>query len=234
MTILGMFSCTGRFPFSCHATFLVFKWSSEQTFFVSPIYSPYNHNLIRKNRGNCWLGNSLLLLLHSIVFSFAADVMMTLNPVFRGSFRILDPIIGIHGSLTMLLSVFSVSGAWRLFSLIIEYKWFQSGLFSTNISTRKFHSSSKYFSEHNFFALDTNLLKRPLINDVLTYECVFIWTFKIAFFRFILNSYFPVPVFIIVTSKNFSLREWSSFSIMHCIALFFCVFFNIQKTMRLT
>ena len=53
---------------------------------------------------------------------------------------------------------------------------------------------------------------------------VFIWTFKIAFFRFILNSYFPVPVFIIVTSKNFSLCEWSSFSITHCIALFLFFF----------
>ena len=41
-----------------------------------------------------------------------------------------------------------------------------------------------------------------LINAGLTYECGFIWTFVIAFFRCILKSYFPVPVFIIVRSKQ--------------------------------
>ena len=44
-------------------------------------------------------------------FSFVADVKMTLNPVFRRSFLILGPVIGNHGSLTMLLSVFSYLGA---------------------------------------------------------------------------------------------------------------------------
>ena len=127
---------------------------------------------------------------------------MTLHPIFRSSFLILGPIIGIHGGLTMLLSVFSDLGAWYLFSRIIEYQWFRSCPFSTNISTRKFNLSSRYFSEHNFFALDTNPLKMPLINAGLTYECGFIWTFVIAFFRCILNSYFPVPVFIIVRSKS--------------------------------
>ena len=43
--------------------------------------------------------------------SFAADVNMTRHPVFRSSVLILGPIIGIHGSLTMLLSVFSDLGA---------------------------------------------------------------------------------------------------------------------------
>ena len=37
MTVLGMFSCTRRFPFPCHAIFLLFNWSSEHTFFVSPM-----------------------------------------------------------------------------------------------------------------------------------------------------------------------------------------------------
>ena len=46
---------------------------------------------------------------------------MTLHLVFQSFFLILGPIIGVHGSLTMLLSVFSVLGAWCLFSLIIEY-----------------------------------------------------------------------------------------------------------------
>ena len=39
---------------------------------------------------------------------------MTLHPVFQGSFYILDPIIGrigMHGSLTILLSLFTVLGA---------------------------------------------------------------------------------------------------------------------------
>ena len=54
MTIFIMFSCTRRFPFSCHAIFLVFKWSSEQAFFLFlQCIPPYNHNLIRKHRGNC-------------------------------------------------------------------------------------------------------------------------------------------------------------------------------------
>ena len=121
----------------------------------------------------------------------------------------------------MLLSVFSDLGAWCLFSRIIKYKWFRSCLFSTNISTRKFNLSSKYFWEHNFFALDTNPLKMPLINAGLMYECSFIWTLVIAFFRCILNSYFPASVFIIVTSKKFSLRHWSSFSIVYFIALWY-------------
>ena len=150
---------------------------------------------------------------------------MTLHPVFRSSFLILGPIIGIYGSLTMLLSVFSDLGAWCLFSRIIEYRWFQSCLFSTNISTRKFNLSSRYFSEHNFFALDTNPLKMPLINAGLTYECGFIWTFVIAFFRCILNSYFPVPVFIIVRSKMFSFRD---FYFVYFIALF-CLFKIFRK-----
>ena len=131
---------------------------------------------------------------------------MTLHPVFRSSFLILGPIINIHGILTMLLSVFPDLCAWCLFSWIVEYKWFQSCPFSTNIFTRKFNSSSRYFSEHNFFALDTNPLKMSLINAGLMYQCGFIWTFVIASFRWILNSYFSAPVFIIVTSKKFSLR----------------------------
>ena len=49
---------------------------------------------------------------------------MTLYPVFQSSFLILGPIIGIHGSLTMLLSMFSVLGASCIFSLIIEYNDF--------------------------------------------------------------------------------------------------------------
>ena len=41
MTILGMFSCTWRFPFYCHAMFLVLNWSSEHTFFCfSNVFSP--------------------------------------------------------------------------------------------------------------------------------------------------------------------------------------------------
>ena len=146
---------------------------------------------------------------------------MTLHPVFRRSFLILGPIIGIHGSLTMLVSVFSYLGAWCLFSRIIEYKWLRSCPFSTNTSTGTFNSSSRYFSEHNSFALYTNPLKMALINAGLTYECGFVWTFVIAFFRCILNSYFPVPVFITVKSKKFSLRDWSSFSIVYFIALFY-------------
>ena len=39
---------------------------------------------------------------------------MTLHPVFQSSFLILGPVIGIHGSLTMLLSMLSVLGAWCL------------------------------------------------------------------------------------------------------------------------
>ena len=112
-------------------------------------------------------------------------------------FFILGLIIGIHGSVTTLLSVFSVSGGWRLFSLIIEYKWFRSCPFSTNISTRKFNSSLRHFVEHNFIALDANPLKMPLINAGLTYECGYIWIL-IAFFRCILNSYFLV----LVSSKD--------------------------------
>ena len=72
--------------------------------------SSHNDNLICKHRGNC-----LLLLLHNIFSSFVVDVKMTLHPVFQNSFLTLGPIIGIHGSLPMLLSVFSVLGAWSLF-----------------------------------------------------------------------------------------------------------------------
>ena len=50
------------------------------------------------------------------------SLSLTLHPVFRSSFLILSPIIGIHGSLTMLLSVFSDLGTWCLFSRIIEHK----------------------------------------------------------------------------------------------------------------
>ena len=146
---------------------------------------------------------------------------MTLHLVFQSLFLILGLIIGINGSLSMLLSVFSVLGVWWLFSVIIEYKWFRPCSFSIKISTRKFNSSSRYFPEHKFFTLDTNPLKMSLINAGLTYECSFIWTFVIAFFRYILNSYFLTPVLIIVTSKKFSLRDWSSFFIVYCIALFF-------------
>ena len=153
---------------------------------------------------------------------------MTLHPIFRSFFLILGPIIGIHGGLTMLLSVFSDLGAWCLFSRIIEYQWFQSCPFSTNISTRKFNLSSRYFSVHNFFVLDKNPLEMPLINAGLTCECGFIWTFVILFFRCILNSYLHVPVFIIVTSKKFSLRYWSAFSIAYFIALF-CLFKIFRK-----
>ena len=51
----------------------------------------------------------------------------------------------------MFLPVFTVLGAWCLFWLIIEYKRIRSCPFSTNISTRKFNSSSRYFSKHDFF-----------------------------------------------------------------------------------
>ena len=69
----------------------------------------------------------------------------------------------------------------------------------------------------------------PLINAGLTYECGFIWTFVIAFFQCILNSYFPAPVFIIVTSKMFSLRDWSSFSIVYCIVLLCFVYLKYSE-----
>ena len=62
---------------------------------------PHDLNLICKHQGNCL----------TIFFSFAADVKMALHPVFRSYFLILDHIIGIHGSLTMLLSIFLVLGA---------------------------------------------------------------------------------------------------------------------------
>ena len=38
-----------------------------------------------------------------------------------------------------------------------------------------------------------------LFNAGLTYECGFIWTFVIAFFRCILDLYFPASVFMIAT-----------------------------------
>ena len=90
-------------------------------FFVSPMYSFHNHNLIHKHRGNCFV-IATFLLLHSIFFSLAADVKITLHPIFQSYLLILGCIIGIDGSLTMLLSAFSVLGAWCLFSLIMEYK----------------------------------------------------------------------------------------------------------------
>ena len=132
--------------------------------------------------------------MHSIFFNFAADVKWPYILSLKVLFFILGSIICIYSSLTMLQSVFSVLDVWCSFSLIIEYKYFRSCPFSTKISTRKFNSSSRYFSEHNFFALDTNPWKMPLTNAGLTYECRFIWTFVIAFFRCILNSYFSAPV----------------------------------------
>ena len=84
-----------------------------------------------------------------------------------------------------------------------------------------------YFSEQNFFALDTNPLEMPLINAGLTNECGFIWAFVIAFFRCIFNSYFPVPLFTIVTPKKFSLHDWSSFSL--CIVLLCLVYLKIFR-----
>ena len=59
-----------------------------------------------------------------------------------------------------------------------------------------------------------------LINAGLTNECGFIWTFVIVFFRCILNSYFPPPVFVIVTSKKYSVCDWFYFPIVYCTALF--------------
>ena len=59
MTIFGIFSCAGRFPFSCHTIFFMFNWLREHAFFCFSNLFPL-HNL--------------LLLLHSIFFSFAADV----------------------------------------------------------------------------------------------------------------------------------------------------------------
>ena len=71
----------------------------------------YNRKLICKRRGNCLVIVYFCYRSHSIFFSFAAGVNMTLHPVFRSSFLILGAIIGIHGSLTMLLTVFSDLGA---------------------------------------------------------------------------------------------------------------------------
>ena len=89
---------------------------------------------------------------------------------------------------------------------------------SQQTSTRKFDSTSRYFSKHNFFSLNTNPLKIPPINAGITYECCRIWTFTIVVFRCILNSYFLAPVFIIVTSKKFSFCVWSFFFPL-CIVL---------------
>ena len=60
-----------------------------------------------------------------------------------------------------------------------------------------------------------------LINAGLTYECGFILDICDCIFP----KYFklPAPVFIIVASKTFGLRDWSSFSIVYCIASF-CLF----------
>ena len=63
-----------------------------------------------------------------------------------------------------------------------------------NISTQKSNSSSWYFSEHKFFAQDTNPLKVVLINAGLTKKCGFIWAFVIAFLKCILNSLFPYAI----------------------------------------
>ena len=108
MIIAGRFSCAWHLPFFCHAIILVANWSSEHTFFISPMYFPHNHNLIRKQRGN-----NLLLLLHSIFFRYVADVKMALHSDFRSSFLNLGPIIGIHGSLISMVN-------WCLFSLTKE------------------------------------------------------------------------------------------------------------------
>ena len=48
-----------------------------------------------------------------------------------------------------------------------------------------------------------------------------LWLHFFSFFWCILNSYFPAPVFIIVTSKKLRLRDCSYFSILYCIALIF-------------
>ena len=75
-----MFSCTRCFPFSCHAIFLLFNWSIEHTFFCfSNIFPPQT----RKHLGNCLVMPYFCCCI--VCFSFAADVMMTLHPVFRSS-----------------------------------------------------------------------------------------------------------------------------------------------------
>ena len=75
----------------------MFNWSSEHTFFLFLQYiSTHNLNLYRKH-------NDLLLFLYSLFFSFVADVKVALHPDFWSSFLILDSLIGVHDSLTMLL-----------------------------------------------------------------------------------------------------------------------------------
>ena len=111
-------------PDSSHFPVMLSWFSIDRVstrFFVSPMYSSHNHNLIHKHWGNCFV-IATFLLLHSIFFSLAADVKITLHPIFQSYLLILGCIIGIDGSLTMLLSAFSVLGAWCLFSLIMEYK----------------------------------------------------------------------------------------------------------------
>ena len=141
---------------------------------------------------------------------------MTLHRVFRSSFLILGSIIGIHGGVTIMLSVSSVLGAWCYFLLYNLNNFGPFGSQQTFIG--KFNSSSVYFSEllcsgYKPFENDSN--------DGLTNESGFIWAFVTIFLRCILKSYYPVPVFIMVTSKKFSFCDWSSFSIVYCIALFF-------------
>ena len=79
----------------------MFDWSNERMFFFLQCIPLDNHNLI------C-IGNSLFLSLHNRFFSWVAGIKMTLHPVFQSSFPILGPIIGVHGSLKMLLSLLSV------------------------------------------------------------------------------------------------------------------------------
>ena len=159
---------------------------------------------------------------------------MTLHSVFQSYFLILGPVVGIHGSLTMILLVFSVLGTWCLFFLIIELKQYRSCPFSTNVSITKFNSSSRYFSEHDSFALVTNMLKIPLINAGLTNECSFIWTIVIAFIRCILYSYFSAPKFIVVTSKfHKRLVLWLAFFFHFVLYCFVLLILNIQKAISL-
>ena len=102
-------------PDASHFPVTLSSWCSIDVFLslqCTPLPLLHNHNLIL-------FGNSLLLLLHSIFFSFVANGKMTLHPVSRSSFLILGAIIGIYGSLTMLLSVFS---AGCLFSLTKGFK----------------------------------------------------------------------------------------------------------------
>ena len=54
------------------------------------------------------------------------------------------------------------------------------------MSIQKINFPLRYYSEHSFFAIDTNLLKIPLTNDglakkfVFIYECIFVMYFKLV------------------------------------------------------